>query len=322
MILKGDCVEKMKELEDNSIDTVICDPPYGIGFMGKEWDRFDPERIKRQTEKSDKGYKVKSDNPNLRGRKAAGFARKATLAGTYDLSQKGLNGFQQWMTEIAKEMLRVAKPGATLLIFGGTRTYHRMACAIEDAGWVLKDCIIWLYGQGFPKATDISKQLDKGHEREVIGKKRASIQSPKEFNNGKGAFGSYPEETKIIDITTPSTPEAKLWNGWKSHGLKPAYEPILVAQKPNEGTYANNALKWGVSGLNIDGGRIGTEKHILRGGGGGKGTGWGKKNEINEERIGRFPANILMSCYCDYQLKSGIIKENKKKLIDWLYENS
>ncbi len=163
-----------------------------------------------------------------------------------------LNEFQKWTEGWAKEALRVAKPGATLLSFGGTRTYHRMACAIEDAGWVLKDCIMWLYGQGFPKATDISKQLDKGHKREVLSTYKRKQQPSNSM--GGGVTG---QKEVVKEITAPSTPEAKLWNGWKSHGLKPAYEPILVAQKPNEGTYANNALKWGVSGLNIDGGRIG-----------------------------------------------------------------
>ena len=104
--------------------------------------------------------------------------------------------------------------------------------------------------------------------------------------------------------------------------LRPDFSPIIVAMKPNEGTYAQNALKHGVSGLNIDGGRIGTDKIHINGGGGGKGTGWGKKEEINEERTGRFPANILMSRSCDYSLKNGIIKEDKKKLMDWLYENA
>jgi len=273
-IIQGDCIEVMHNMETESIDTIITDPPYGLEFMGKKWDY---------------------DVPSI---------------------------------EVFKEMLRVIKPGGTLLCFAGTRTQHRMAVNIEDAGWILKDCIMWLYGSGFPKATDISKQLDKkvGKERKVVGYEEPFGRENRKARQGKGTgIVKFSKEEGIESknpITEPSTPEAKLWNGWKSHGLKPAYEPILVAMKPNDGTYANNALKHGVSGLNIDGGRIGTEKHILRGGGGGKGTGWGKKNEINEERIGRFPANILMSCYCDYQLKSGIIKENKKKLIDWLYENS
>ena len=116
--------------------------------------------------------------------------------------------------EIWKECLRVLKPGGTALIFAGSRTQHRMACNVEDAGFILKDCLMWLYGSGFPKATDISKQFQK---------------------NGL---------------------ESDSFNGYKSHGLKPAYEPILLAMKPNEGSYAQNALKWGVSGINIDKARV------------------------------------------------------------------
>jgi len=192
-IIQGDCLEEMKKLPDNSVDTLITDPPYGLSFMGKKWD-----------------YDVPSE-------------------------------------EIWKECLRVLKPGGTALIFAGSRTQHRMAVRVEDAGFILKDTIMWLYGSGFPKATDISKQLDKGHEREIISKQK---------RKGRSA-GILGKEVDIIHIESkPATPEAKLWNGWKSHGLKPAYEPILVAIKPNDGSYANNALKWGVSGLNIDGGRI------------------------------------------------------------------
>ncbi|HEC63923.1 MAG TPA: site-specific DNA-methyltransferase, partial [bacterium] len=146
------------------------------------------------------------------------------------------------------ECLRVLKPGGTLLCFAGSRTQHRMAVNVEDAGFILKDCIMWLYGSGFPKATDISKQLDKGHEREVV---EVAGKSGSKRNSMAGDFAGGEYMT-----TAPTTPEAILWNGWKSHGLKPAYEPILVAMKPNDGTYANNALVHGVSGLNIDGGRI------------------------------------------------------------------
>ena len=161
--------------------------------------------------------------------------------------------------ETWRKCLRVLKPGGTLLCFAGSRTQHRMAVNVEDAGFILKDCIMYLYGSGFPKATDISKQLDKGHKREVIGQAHhGACNKP----NGNSFDDDSYEWQRHFDITEPATSEAILWNGWKSHGLKPAYEPILVAMKPNDGTYANNALTWGVSGLNIDGGRIPTDEVI------------------------------------------------------------
>ncbi len=212
-IICGDCLEVMKGMPDNSIDTIITDPPYGLSFMGKKWD-----------------YKVPS-------------------------------------IKIWQECLRVLKPGGTALIFAGSRTQHRMAVNVEDAGFILKDCIMWLYGSGFPKASDISKNIDKiaGKERKIIGTKQHQYpDSPhlgtyKKVNiSSDGIFQSENKNTNLsaIPITAPATPEATLWNGWKSFGLKPAYEPILCCMKPNEGSYANNALKWGVAGLNIKESRI------------------------------------------------------------------
>lgn len=199
----GDCLDVMKDkIKDNSIDTIITDPPYGLLFMGKKWD-YDVPKI-----------------------------------------------------EIFKEMLRVLKPGGTMLCFAGSRTQHRMAVNIEDSGFILKDCIMFLYGSGFPKATDISKQIDKKAGAERERKKRF-------VGNIKGnAWHAKPNNKRVWEMVQTNnaiTENAKLWNGWKSHGLKPAYEPIIVAMKPNEGSYANNALKHGVSGLNIDGGRIGID---------------------------------------------------------------
>ena len=239
-IIQGDCIEEMRKFPDNSIDSIICDPPYALGFMGKDWD-------------------IKKD-------------------------------YQHWTTQWAKEALRIAKPGATMLVFGGTRTWHRLACGLEDAGWVIKDTLMWLYGSGFPKATDISKQIDK----------KFGVEYPKNvpISENRAMSGANYTRNKM----PVQTPEAKLWNGWKSHGLKPAYEPIIMAMKPNEGSYANNALKWGVAGLNIDAGRIGTNEVLSAEYGhpsGSKIYNWNKdkKEMINRGRIntkGRFPANILL----------------------------
>ncbi|KKK70324.1 hypothetical protein LCGC14_2925140, partial [marine sediment metagenome] len=225
-----------------------------------------------------------------------------------------------------KECLRVLKPGGTALIFAGSRTQHRMACNVEDAGFILKDCIMWLYGSGFPKATDISKQLDKGISRKVIGKKKGTYADIRrdEKTGQDGLHGGIATERPRVEsyITEPTTSEAKLWNGWKSHGLKPAYEPILVAMKPNDGTYANNALKHGVAGLNIDGGRIGTEKlsytstfkrmidkNIKQGYR--PSTMKGSGGEVSKVVTGRFPANIILECICD-NVVEGEVKGTKQ----------
>jgi site-specific DNA-methyltransferase (adenine-specific) len=157
----------------------------------------------------------------------------------------------------------VLKPGGHLLAFGGSRTWHRIAVAIEDAGFDVRDSIAWLYGSGFPKSLDISKAIDKaaGAEREVIGSK---IASPKGISAAESrtdsAAGAYGGEAKEIDITAPATDEAKQWAGWGT-ALKPAFEPIVVARKPlpKGQTVAANVLLWGVGGLNIDGSRIGTD---------------------------------------------------------------
>ena len=153
MIIRGDCIEEMKKLEENSIDAIITDPPYGIGFMGKEWDNFKPEQIAEEIKKN-----LGSGSKEVRGRNDTS---PAWVSARYDRSLSGNQKFQIWFSEVAKECLRVIKPGGFLLSFGGTRTYHRMACGIEDAGFEIRDCIMWLYGSGFPKSLNIGKQIDK-----------------------------------------------------------------------------------------------------------------------------------------------------------------
>jgi len=157
--------------------------------------------------------------------------------------------------ETWQEVLRVLKPGAFLLAFGGTRTYHRIAVAIEDAGFEIRDCIMWVYGSGFPKSHDISKAIDKaaGSKRKVIGKHPLPNSNLNVIVAHGGGYQDSP------DITAPSTENAQTWHGYGT-ALKPAWEPIIVAMKPIPGTFADNALTHGVAGLNIDGSRVGTEK--------------------------------------------------------------
>jgi site-specific DNA-methyltransferase (adenine-specific) len=199
--------------------------------------------------------------------------------------------------ETWQAVYRVLKPGAILLAFGGTRTYHRLACAIEDAGFEIRDTIAWVYGSGFPKSYDISKGIDKqaGAEREVVGE----YISPENTSGGKGrkfCHGGQPLDG-LPKITAPSTPEAQLWDGWGT-ALKPAHEPIVVAMKPIDGTYVNNALTWGVAGMWIDGGRVDGKPRTTHKDG--NFTGNSSKDAIfpmpnirTTEPSGRFPANLI-----------------------------
>lgn len=266
MLIQGDCLEELKKLDDNSIDAVITDPPYGLSFMGKKWD--------------------------------------------YDVPSQ----------EIWEECLRVLKPGGYLLSFAGTRTQHRMAVRIEDAGFEIRDMIAWVYGSGFPKSLNIGKAVDKingeiGRLIKFVEWYRTTGMKQKETNEiiGKSDVGSH-----YLRLDQPAIPTRELWNklrphikieipqwvdelveriekereivglqqnamsGWNMDGttqfknraitkgnsewegwgtaLKPALEPITLARKPIEGTVAENCLKWGTGGIQIDECRIGTEE--------------------------------------------------------------
>lgn len=243
-LLLGDSLKKLKDLEDNSIDAVVTDPPYGLAFMGKKWD--------------------------------------------YDVPSVDL-----W-----REVLRVLKPGGHLLSFGGTRTYHRMVVNIEDAGFEIRDQIQWLYGSGFPKSHDISKAIDKqaGAERKVVGENPNNRDRSKHNYNSVGNVGSD------AVLTAPSTQDAIKWQGWGT-ALKPANEPIVLARKPLEKglTIAENVLKYGVGGLNIDGTRVETETiKVDHKKGNSNSLNYKDKGEKPPEfshstfHTGRFPANLIL----------------------------
>jgi site-specific DNA-methyltransferase (adenine-specific) len=242
-ILHGNCLEKLKELKDNSVDSIVTDPPYELGFMGKKWD-------------------------------STGIA---------------------FNSETWERCLRVLKPGGHMLAFGGSRTFHRIAVAIEDAGFELRDTIMWVYGSGFPKSHDISKVIDKAAgiwRGKATGKlsTNKAMSSPNYERTPKG---------------NPATPEAQMWEGWGT-ALKPAFEPIILARKPiSEKNIAENVLKWGTGGINIDDCRVeynGVVKTCSRKSDGIKDhtnpSGWKEVNRTPNRpatptEAGRWPANFI-----------------------------
>lgn len=258
-VLHGDCKDKLRELiaEGVQVDSIVTDPPYELGFMGKSWD-------------------------------STGIA--------YD-------------TELWGFALQILKPGGHLLSFGGSRTYHRMACAIEDAGFEIRDQIMWIYGQGFPKSLDVSKALDK-----KAGLERGKVRfKPRIETSGTMSGGSEtrPCLTKNRELgfyevpnTNPVGDLAKQWSGWGT-GLKPAHEPIVLARKPlAESTVADNVITHGTGAINIDGCRVemldnttlGRNNKV--GSNGWKNSSGGKSNNLLRvdqglTELGRFPANLI-----------------------------
>jgi len=276
-IYNGDCLEVLRALPDASVDAVVTDPPYGLEFMGKEWDRFG----------RDTGNHAHREAPRFTSdHMGKGFDK---MPNTYEAGRP----FQRWCELWAAECLRVLKPGGHLLAFGGTRTWHRLACAIEDAGFEVRDSIAWMYGSGFPKSLDVSKAIDKaaGAERQVIDFKRTNVG----MQGGNFTAGS---EQADVPVTAPATDAAREWSGWGT-ALKPAHEPIVVARKPLMGTVAANVLEHGTGALNIDGCRIGTEprtfdsKGIRPGQGHYVGDDW-QPDRASVTVAGRWPANVVL----------------------------
>jgi len=294
IIYNEDCLVGMPvHLPDNCIDTIITDPPYGLSFMS-EWDSPWKEGDVQPFQKPGIGERRIKWPRHLPSPKFGGSHNHI----------KQMQKLYEWHYKWSVEALRVAKPGAFFLAFSGTRTWHRLACAIEDAGWIIRDTMMWLYGSGWGKGTDISKGIDKaaGAEREVVGvdEKRARI-FINQKDGGYEAPGGWKAGRREINITTPATEEAKIWDGWRS-SLKPAWETILVAMKPLDGTFVENALKWGVAGLNIDGARIeskvlDSERRTSVPGAGIWGKGKTPPRNLGEERHnpkGRYPANLIL----------------------------
>lgn len=267
-IRHGDCLKVLRDLPDNSVDSVVTDPPYGLsntkpqqvadvlaawvtgeteavpakkgGFMGKDWDSFVPP-------------------PAV------------------------------WV-----ECLRVLKPGGHMAVFAGARTQDLMGLSIRLAGFEIRDTLGWIYGSGFPKGMDVSKAIDKaaGAEREVVSERPA-------YGIGGNGILSGHAEGATAKVTAPATPEAVKWDGWGT-ALKPAIEPIILARKPLVGSVANNVLEHGVGGLNIDACRVGDDVRpkgastgeIVSENGSMAGPNTGRK--VVGTVTGRFPSNILL----------------------------
>lgn len=243
-LYKGKMQDVLSTFEENSIDSIVCDPPYELNFMSKGWDN--------------QGIAFKKDT---------------------------------W-----EHCFKVLKEGGYLLAFGGTRTFHRIACAIEDAGFEIRDTIMWLYGSGFPKSMNIGLAIDKknGVESEVVGKVYKGSSPLPSNHNGTWMDNQKDGEYEIKQAQNE-------WQGWGTC-LKPAYEPIIVARKPFKGSLVDNVIKNGVGGINIDECRIPTSDDLARINKTDNGMfGVGNNNKAQQckeqgiEYGGRFPANVILT---------------------------
>ena len=251
----GKSEEILRTFPDNHFDSVVTDPPYHLTSIVK---RFGKEGAAPAQFGTDGAY----------ARASRGFMGKEWDGG--DIA---------FRPEFWAEVWRVLKPGGHLLAFSGSRTYHRMACGIEDAGFEIRDQIMWLYGSGFPKSHDVSKGIDRTlgceGDREITHYKK---QGPKSmFDGGKPRPASLP---------------ASLWRGWGS-ALKPAHEPIVVARKPLIGTIAENVLQYGTGALNIDGCRVGTDELTPRQNNNSATWGTYGSGYVEPSPLGHWPANVI-----------------------------
>lgn len=275
----GNCLDVLARLEECSIDGCVTDPPYHLQSIHK---RF---AAKGRDETSER-----------------------YAAGPYGRTAKGFMG-KQWdggnvafRVETWAAIYRVLKPGAHLVAFGGTRTYHRMACAIEEAGFEIRDQLQWLYGSGFPKSHDVIKGIDRaaGVEREVIAQGAPVKRTIPGADQNKAGWEKNNGREFVPSITRAATNEAAQWEGWGT-ALKPACEPIVLARKPlSESTVAANVLKLGTGALNIDGCRVATEedieatRNVALGSSSSGVFGAADKPGVYEQKPGgRWPANVI-----------------------------
>lgn len=237
-LYEGDSRDVLKELEDCSIDSVVCDPPYALVSVIQ---RFG----------GDNAAPAKYGTDGLYARASAGF-----------MGQKWDTGETAFAETFWQEVLRVLKPGGHVVAFGGTRTYHHLAMAIELAGFEIRDQLAWTYGTGFPKSHPVGPAIDKhlGAEPVVLSERETGWAGTL---GGQAALGGV-SGADVRREFGPATEEAGPWYGWGT-ALKPAWEPICLARKPlSEKTVAANVLRWGTGALNIDACRVATEGETFR----------------------------------------------------------
>lgn len=252
-LFHGDNRDVLPAFADASFDSIVTDPPYELGFMGKGWD-------------------------------STGIA--------YDV-------------DLWREAYRVLKPGGHLLAFGGTRTWHRIAAAIEDAGFEIRDSIAWMYGSGFPKSMNVSKAIEShltqgGSSSRML--KRTELEGDGTPYEGRGRNNGIMGPKVITERKTfeATAEQAREWQGWGT-ALKPAFEPIVVARKPLSSTVAANVLAHGTGAINIDACRIGDEVRVNQPAGNKPGgaslemsaSGMPQDAEARTA-VGRFPANVVL----------------------------
>ena len=274
----GDSRDVLRTLADCSIDSVVTDPPYALVSITK---RFG----------ADNAAPCKAGKTGAYQRASSGFMGKR-----WDTGETAFD------PDFWREVWRVMKPGAHLAAFGGTRSYHRLACAIEDAGFEIRDMVSWNFGSGFPKSHDVSKGIDKaaGAKRRIVDSKVGRPGYSLEADKGRGVYSAAGRSSDVeCTVTAPATDKAAQWEGWGT-ALKPAFEPICLARKPlSEKTVAANVLRWGTGALNIDASRVEGAFESGWSKSGSRASANGSMSGPNYERaarpdsaVGRWPANV------------------------------